>query len=170
MKPSQIDHEGRDGTNTFDEVVHAGDAPIRVLQHRRESEQFGQQFPVNRETGRCGDTGSQGALIHRLVGAAQSTEIALQKLNGSHEIVRESRRLRELRVGNDGKKSVDVPAGQFQQQVLKRTDLAGGLEQLLAQDHPIKRDVDVVAAASNAQMPGNFAPTEGFEPSLDVKE
>ena len=129
-----------------------------------------QQLPVNGETGRCGNTGSQGALIHRLVGTAEANEIALQKLNGSHEIVRQSRWLRELRVSDDREESVDMPAGQFQQQVLKRTDLAGGLEQLLAQNHSIKRDVDVIAAASNAQMPGDFAPTKGFEPSLDVKE
>jgi len=133
-------------------------------------QQLGQQFPVNGEAGRCGNASSQGTLIHRLVSIAKATEIALQKPHGSHEIVCQSRWLRELSVGNDGEDGVDVPAGQLQQQDLKRTDLAGSLEQLLAQNHPIKRDVDVIAAASHAQMPGNFAPTEGFQASLHMKE
>src|SRR5262245_13808356 len=73
-------------------------------------------------------------------------------------------------MSHHGKNGAYMRLREVQQNPLKTVNLAGRLKELLPENHPIERYVDIVAASSHAQVAGKVSSTKISQAPLHIKE
>jgi hypothetical protein len=114
--------------------------------------------------------GTERIPVGHRAGGAQPDGVALQLLDDRHQVMRDRRRLRRLRMSVRGKDVLGVPRREIEQRPAQRQRPVNQRQHHLALAHAVHRHVDVVAGAGGVQPSGDVLAALRHDQPFDVEE